>query len=135
MEVDLKTLLKEVAVIALLGALALGLYAFITRERAQAPEPATTPAAAVASTPAPVTLQDDASGWNAELTHSDTLADLTDDSAFQKRFPKGLSITLIDDARAPEALRGEYDDDPFAHRVRPCLARGRVARAGSGVAM
>ena len=116
MEVDLRTILKEVAAIVLLGALALGLYAFITRERARAPEPATTPTAAVASTLAPVTLHDDASGWNAELTHSDALADITDDPAFQKRFPEGLSITLIDDARAPEALRGEYDDDPFALR-------------------
>ena len=115
MEVDLRTILKEVAVIALLGALALGLYAFITREPTQPPEPTATPTMIV-STPAPVTLQDDASGWNAELTHSDTLADLTDDSAFQKHFPKGLTITLTDDARAPEALRGEYDDDPFALR-------------------
>ncbi len=116
MEVDLRTLLKEVAIIALLGALALGLYAFITRERAQAPEPATTPTAATVSTPAPVTLHDDASGWNAELTNLAALAEITDDPAFQKRFPKGLTVTLIDDARAPETLRGDYDDNPFALR-------------------
>ncbi len=115
MEVDLKTILKEVAVIALLGALALGMYAFIAREREQSPE-STAPPATVVSTPAPVTLHDDASGWNAELTHPAALAEITDTPAFQKRFPKGLSITLIDDARAPEALRGEYDDDPFALR-------------------
>ena len=116
MEVDLRTLLKEVAVIALLGALVLGLYAFITRERAQAPEPTPTPAVAVASTPAPVTLQGDDSIWNAELIHPDALTEITSDAAFQKRFPKGLTVTLIDDARAPEALRSEYDDDPFALR-------------------
>ncbi len=114
MEVDLKTILKEVAVIALLGALALGLYAFITRERAQAPEPTVTPT--VASTPAPVTLHGDARGWNAELTNPDLLADITESPAFRQRFPEGMTITLIDDARAPEALRGDYDDDPFALR-------------------
>ncbi len=116
MEVDLRTILKEVAVIALLGALALGLYAFIPSERAQPPEPTRTPTATVASTPAPVTLHDDASGWNAELPHPAALAEITSDATFQKRFPEGLSIILIDDARAPEALRGEYDDDPFALR-------------------
>ncbi len=115
MEVDLKTILKEVAVIALLAALALGLYAFITHERVQSPEPTAMPTTGT-STPAPITLDDDDSGWNAELTHPDALAEITSDAAFQKRFPKGLSITLIDDARAPEALRGEYDDDPFALR-------------------
>ncbi len=115
MEVNLRTLLKEVAVIALLGALALGLYAFITREPTQPPEPTATPTMIV-STPAPITLDDDASGWNTELANSDVLVEITDAPAFQKRFPKGLSITLIDGARAPEALRGEYDDDPFALR-------------------
>ncbi len=50
------------------------------------------------------------------MTNPATLAEITSDAAFQKRFPKGLSITLIDDARAPEALRGEYDEDPFALR-------------------
>ncbi len=114
MEVDLRTLLKEVAVIALLGALALGLYAFITRERTSSHEPTATPT--VVSTPAPVTLHDDASAWNAELTNPDPLTKITNDDAFRQRFPKGLSITLIDDARAPEALRGEYDEDPFALR-------------------
>ena len=130
MEVDLRTLLKEVAVIALLGALALGLYAFITREPTQPPEPTATPTTIV-STLAPVTLHDDASGWNAELTHPDALTEIINDSAFQKRFPKGLSITLIDDARAPEALRGEYDDDPFALRfgaVWPKPAPGQTIR-------
>ena len=116
MEVDFRTLLKEVAVIALLGALALGLYAFITREQSQLPETTATTTAAVASTPAPVTLHDDASAWNAELTHLDARTKITDDPAFQKRFPKGLTVTIIDDTRAPEALRGEYDDDPFALR-------------------
>ena len=115
MEVDLRTLLKEVAVIALLGALALGLYAIITREPTQPPEPTATPTMIV-STPAPVTLQDDASGWNAELTNLDALADITESPAFQRRFSEGLTITLVDKARAPEALRGEYDDDPFALR-------------------
>ena len=115
MEVDLRTLLKEVAIIALLGALALGLYAIITREPTQPPEPTATPTMIV-STPAPVTLHDDDSGWNAELTHPDALAEITSDAAFPKRFPKGLTITLIDNARAPEALCGEYDDDPFALR-------------------
>jgi len=115
MEVDLRTLLKEVAVIALLGALALGLYAFVTRDRQQSPEATATPTTA-ASTPAPITLHDDASGWNAELPHPDVLTEITDNPAFQKRFPEGLSITLTDDARAPEALRGEYDDDSFALR-------------------
>ncbi len=114
MEVDLRTLLKEVAVIALLGALALGLYAFITRERTSSPEPTATPT--VVSTPAPVTLHDDASNWNAELTNSDALAEITDAPAFQKRFPDGLTVIIIDDARAPETLRGDYDDDPFALR-------------------
>ena len=115
MEVDLRTLLKEVAVIALLGALALGLYAFITRDRAPALEATATPTT-MASTPAPITLQDDASGWNAELTNPDPLTEITNNDAFRQRFPKGLTITLIDDARAPEALRGKYDDDPFALR-------------------
>ncbi len=115
MEVDLRTLLKEVAVIALLGALALGLYAFVTRDREQAPETTATPATA-ASTLAPIILHDDIIRWNAELTNSDALVEITESSAFQERFPKGLTITLIDDARAPEALRGEYDDDPFALR-------------------
>ncbi len=116
MEVNLRTLLKEVAVIALLGALALGLYAFITRERTSPPETTATPMAPAASTPAPVTLHDDASAWNAELTYPDALTEIIDAPAFQKRFPKGLTVTLIADARAPEALRGEYDDDPFALR-------------------
>jgi len=115
MEVDLRTILKEVAVIALLGALALGLYAFITRERTSSHEPTATPTVVV-STPAPVTLHNDASGWNAKLPHPAALAEITESPAFQKRFPKGLTITLVDDARAPEALRGEYDDDPFALR-------------------
>ena len=131
MEVDLRTLLKEVAVIALLGALALGLYAFVTHDREQSPETTATPTAAVASTPAPITLHDDASGWNAELANSDALTEITDAPAFQKRFPEGLSIALIDDARAPEALRGEYDDDPFALRfgaVWPEPAPGKTIR-------
>ena len=115
MEVDLRTLLKELLVIALLGALALGLYAFIIRERAQTPEITATPATVV-SAPAPITLHDDASGWNAELSNPAALAEITDDPAFPKRFPDGMTITLIDDARAPEALRGEYDDDPLALR-------------------
>ncbi len=114
MEVDLRTLLKEVAVIALLAALALGLYAFITRERTSSPEQTATPT--VVSTPAPVTLHDDASGWNAELTNPDPLTEITNDDAFRQRFPDGLTITIIDNARSPEALRGEYDDDPFALR-------------------
>ena len=117
MEVDLRTILKEVAVIALLGALAMGLYAFITRERTQSPEPATTATPTmVASTPAPITLHDDASGWNAELSNPNALTGIIDAPAFQKRFPKGLTITLIGDPRAPEALRGEYDDDSFTLR-------------------
>ncbi len=130
MAVDLKTILKEVAVIALLGALALGLYAFITREPTHSPEPTAT-LTTMASTPVPVALQDDASGWNAELTNPDALAEITDDPVFQKRFPDGLTITIIDDARAPEALRGEYDDDPFALRfgaVWPEPAPGRTIK-------
>ncbi len=130
MEVDLKTILKEVAVIALLGALALGLYAFITRKPTPPPEATATPTT-VASTPAPVTLHDDARKWKAELTNPSALADLTKSPAFQKRFPDGLTITLIDDARAPEALRGEYDDDPFALRfgaVWPEPAPGKTIR-------
>ncbi len=116
MEVDLRTILKEVTAIALLGALALGLYAFITRDWEQSPETTATPTAAVASAPAPITLQGDNSIWSAELTNPDALTEITDTPAFQKRFPKGLTVTLIDDARAPAALRGEYDADPFALR-------------------
>ncbi len=115
MEVDLRTILKEVAVIALLGALALGLYAFITREPTPPSEATATPTT-VASKSAPVTLHDDASAWNAELTYPDALTEIIDAPAFQKRFPKGLTVTLIADARAPEALRCEYDTAPFALR-------------------
>ncbi len=115
MEVDLRTLIKEVAVIALLGVMTLGLYAFITREPAPMPGPTAT-STVVVSTPAPIILDVDTSGWHAELTNSDALAEITDDPAFQNRFPDGLTITIIDNARAPEALRGEYDDDPFALR-------------------
>jgi len=114
MEVDLRTLLKEVAVIALLAALAMGLYAFITRDRNQSPVPTATPTIAV--TPAPLSLHDDTGQWEVTLTDADALAEITDDPAFQKRFPAGVRVQLIGQPRAPEVLRGDYDADPFALR-------------------
>jgi hypothetical protein len=115
MDIDPKTILKEVAVIALLAALALGLYAFITHDREQPPPPTPVPPT-VAPTPAPVSLHDDTGAWVIELTDPDALADIIDDAAFRERFPAGVSVHLIDQPRAPEALRGDYDDDPFALR-------------------
>ncbi len=115
MEVDLRTLLKEVFVIALLAALAMGLYAFVIYHRNESsPAPTATPIVTV--TPVPISLHDDDSAWEATLTDPEALVEITDDPAFQKRFPAGVSVHLIDQLRAPEALRGDYDAYPFALR-------------------
>ena len=114
MEVDLRTLLKELAVIILLAALAMGLYAFIAHKRDVSPTPTPTPAAS--PTPVVLSLHDQSDAWDATLTDADSLASITDDDAFRQRFPQGLELTLIDAPRAPEALRGDYDADPFALR-------------------
>ena len=115
MDIDLRTILKEVAIIALLAALAMGLYAFVIYHRNE-PSPAPTATPTVTATPVPISLHDDATTWEATLTAPEALAEITDAPAFQKRFPAGVSVHLIDQPRAPEALRGDYDDDPFALR-------------------
>ena len=114
MEVDLRTLLKEVFVIALLAALAMGLYAFITRDRGQPSASKATPT--IAATPVPISLHDDTGHWEVALTDADALADITEAPAFQQRFPNGVTVDIINQPRAPEALRGDYDDDPFTLR-------------------